>query len=128
MAFELNTGNDIGFLVAAADYQTTSKQYYIVDCGADNTATLASVAGQAAIGVLQNDPAAGEAAIVRTGGVSKVIVGTGDITAGDLVQTDATGAAIAAAGSDYTVGVCLVGASAGEYATILVTPSAGQVN
>lgn len=128
MAIELNTGNDIGFLNAAADYQTTSKQFYIMDCGADGTATLASSAGQACIGVLQNDPASGEAAIVRTGGVSKVLVGTGDISAGDLVQANANGEAIAAASGDYTVGVCLIGASAGEYATILVAPSAGQVN
>jgi len=128
MALELDTGQDIGFLLAAADYKTTSKQYYIVDIGADKTATLASVAGQAAIGVLQNAPAAGEAALVRTGGVSKVIVGTGGITAGDQVQTDATGAAIAAATGDWTLGMCLIGAAAGEYATILVAPSGGQVN
>lgn len=128
MAIELNTGQDIGFMTAAADYQTTSKQYYIVDVSADKTVAIASSAGQACVGVLQNDPASGEPAIVRTGGVSKVIVGTGDISAGDLVQADANAKAIAAASGDYTLGVCLIGASAGEYATILVSPSAGQVN
>lgn len=126
MAIEQDTGQDIGFLTAAADY--SAKQYYIMDIGADKTATLASVAGQAVIGVLQNAPASGAAARVRTGGVSKVIVGTGGITAGAQVQTDATGAAIAAASGDWTLGMCLIGAAAGEYATILVAPSGGQVN
>lgn len=127
MAIELNTGQDIGFLEAAADYQTTSKQYYFVSA-ASGKATLASSAGQACIGVLQNDPAAGQPAIVRTGGVSKVLVGTGDLAANAQVQTNANGEAIAAASGDYSLGTCLIGASAGEYATILVGGSTGQVN
>ncbi len=126
MAIELDTGQDIGFLLAGADLST--KQHFIVDVSADKTVILASVAGQAALGVLVNDPVSGAAARVRTGGVSKVEVGTGDLAAGDQVQTDATGAAIAAATGDWTLGMCLIGASAGELATILVAPSGGQVN
>lgn len=126
MAIELNTGQDIGFMTAAADL--SAKQYFIVDVTADKQVNLASSAGQAVMGVLQNDPISGAAAIVRTGGVSKVEVGTGGLSAGDLVQANANGEAIAAATGDYTVGMCLIGAAAGEVATILVSPSAGQVN
>jgi hypothetical protein len=126
MAIEVDTGQDIGFMLAGADLST--KQYFVVVVSADKTVALASSAGESALGILQNDPISGAAAKVRTGGVSKAKVGTGDIAAGDGVQTDATGAVIAAATGDFTLGKCLIGASAGEFATILVTPSGGQVN
>ena len=125
MAIEI-AGEDIGFMTAAADL--SAKQYFIVDVSADKAVNLASSAGQAVLGVLQNDPVSGATALVRTSGVSKVEVGTGGLAAGDLVQANANGEAIAAASGDYTVGMCLIGAAAGELATIKVTPSAGQVN
>jgi len=125
MAVEL-AGNDIGFLTAAADL--SAKQYYIVKCTAAEAVNVGSSAGEAVLGVLQNDPTSGQPAIVRTTGVSKVIVGTGDLAVGALVQTNASGQAIAAASGDYTIGYCIKGASAGEYAEIVVSPSAGQLN
>lgn len=126
MAYEIDVF-DLGTTSASADL--SAKQFYLVDVSGDNTVIVASSAGQAVLGVLQNAPESGQAANVRVYGVSKVVVGTGDITAGDLVQTDASGTAIAAASGDYSIGICLVGASAGENATILVTgPSAGQIN
>jgi len=126
MANGTNTGNDYGQAVAAADY--SAKQFYLVDISANNTVTVASSAGQACFGVLQNAPLSGEVASVRPIGPSKVVVGTGGIAAGDQVQAAADGTAIAAATGDFTVGMCLIGASAGENATIFVMPSSGQVN
>lgn len=126
MAIEQDTGQDIGFMIAGADL--SAKQHHIVDVSADKTVVLASSAGQAALGVLQNDPVSGAAAKVRTGGVSKVLVGAGGLTAGAGVQANANGEAIAAATGDYTLGMCLIGGAAGEYASILVQPSGGQVN
>jgi len=126
MANGINVGLDYGQAVAAADY--SAKQFYIVDISGNNAVTVASSAGQACFGVLQNAPASGEVASVRYGGVSKVVVGTGNIAAGDLVQAAADGTAIAAATGDFTVGICVIGASAGENATIVVMPSSGQVN
>jgi hypothetical protein len=126
MANGINVGHDYGQAVAAADY--SAKQFYIVDISANNTVTVASSAGQACFGVLQNAPESGEVASVRYGGVSKVVAGTGGLAAGDLVQAAADGTAIDAASGDYTIGMCVIGASAGESATIVVMPSAGQLN
>lgn len=117
----------LGTMTASADL--SAKRYYIVDVSGDGTVTTASSAGQVVLGVLQNKPESGEAAAVMVSGVSKVVTGTGDLTAGDLVQAAADGTGITAASGDYSIGICLIGASAGENATILVTgPSAGQIN
>lgn len=125
MAYEID-GFTIGTMTASTDL--SSSQFYIVDVSGDNTVTTAGVAGQAAIGVLQNAPESGEAAAVRTMGISKVVAGTGDLTAGDQVQAAADGTGITAATGDFTIGICIIGAAAGENATILVQPSGGQVN
>jgi len=125
MAIEVNTGQDIGFMTAAADL--SGSQYRIVKVTADKQVNLGSSAGETVLGVLQNDPKSGEAALVRTGGVSKVVAG-GTLSAGDKVQTDANGAAITALTGDFTVGQVLIGAASGEIATILVSPSGGQIN
>jgi hypothetical protein len=125
MAVE-QAGIDIGWVTAAADL--SAKQFYIVKLTADESVNVGSSAGEAVFGVLQNDPASGAAAIVRVGGVSKVLCGTGGLSAQDLVQTDAAGKGITATSGDYSVGVCVKGAAAGEYATIAVGLSAGQVN
>lgn len=82
-------------LAAAADYKTSSKQYYCMDVDTNGKAVLCSAAGQRVVGILQNKPNAGEAATIATEGISKVISGTG-ITAGDYLKTDANGKAVKA--------------------------------
>lgn len=71
---------------------STNQFYFVVDDGSGNV-ELNSVQGKACLGVLQNDPAAGEVATVRVYGVSKVVAG-GAITFGQLVESNATGEAI----------------------------------
>jgi hypothetical protein len=58
------------------------------------TSVLASTLGQQIYGVLQNKPAAGQAADVVVFGVTKAVVGVGGVTLGLPVYVDATGAVI----------------------------------
>lgn len=82
---------DVPGLVAASSL--ASNQYYIVQ--------LASTAGQVKlatsgtskiVGVLQNDPVAGQPADIATGGAFKVAAETG-VSIGDLLTSSSTGRA-----------------------------------
>ena len=110
--------HDNGFMVAAADY--SAKQYRVVKVSGDYEVTLCSSAGETAYGILQNAPVLGEVANVRDLGISRVVVGTGGITAGQLWQTDANGAVVVAASGDAVGGRVLMGAAAGEIAVVTV--------
>ncbi len=89
-----------------------TKQYYIVKQHTDGTAILAGVNGVGAVGVLQNKPAIGAAALVRFGGTTKVIAG-GTITVGAWVTSDTNGKAIATTtDKDVVIGRFLGTASA----------------
>lgn len=80
-------------LVAGADL--SAAQYQVVKVDTNGKAVLCSAVGDAAIGVLQNKPAAGQTAQVRILGVTMAVAG-GAIAAGALVATDATGKVVAA--------------------------------
>jgi hypothetical protein len=69
-----NFGFDKTFI---ADVDLSNYQYYLMT-GASTAGKIAraSAAGGSVIGVLQNDPVAGEAAVVRVLGFSKVIAHT----------------------------------------------------
>lgn len=131
MSFGSN-GVDIS-LVAAADQ--TAQQYRGGTVDANGNFIIATAAGQSVIGVLQNNPASGQAASVRVGGVSKMVAG-GAITAGALIKVDNQGRAVAATlasitqatvpnnvtGSDV-IGIALKGAGgAGEIIPVIVEP------
>lgn len=70
----------------------TTKQYYIVQLAADGDIEVAEGATDLIVGVLQNKPAAGEAALYRFLGTSKV-VSDGTPTLGSWVTTDSNGKA-----------------------------------
>ena len=74
-------------LEAAADL--SAKQYYAVKVDSNGLAALAG-AGEAAIGILQNKPTAGQTAVVRVGGVSKIFC-AGVIAPGAVIASDANG-------------------------------------
>lgn len=116
----------IGWLTASADL--SAKQHYALKVSGNGTVTVSSAAGAAVVGVLQNKPTSGQAADVMVSGVTKVEAGTGGLTAGALWQTAADGTAIAAASGDYACGIVLIGASAGEKATVTVNAPGGQNN
>ncbi|TXH16872.1 MAG: hypothetical protein E6R03_04770 [Hyphomicrobiaceae bacterium] len=85
-----------------ADYNTSSKQYYFVSVNSSGKAVLASAAGEACRGVLQNAPLADATAIVRVQGRSWVIA-SGSITSGaDIATTSAGKSKTAVAGSVKT--------------------------
>jgi hypothetical protein len=90
-------------LEAAADL--SAKQYFLVKVDSTGKAALCGD-GENAVGVLQNDPEAGQAATIATGGIAKVECG-GVITTGGNVACNADGEAVAAASGDYIVGVAL---------------------
>ena len=81
------------------------------------------------LGILQNAPASGEAAVVRVigcGGVSKVqlgaTLGIGAIAAMEYVSASDAGKAQAAVITQYPVGVLLEGGAEDELGSALLTP------
>lgn len=103
-------------MIAGADL--SAKQWTFVIMNTTDRTVVSATDGQAADGVLINDPTSGAAATVVTHGRVIVEVGTGGLTAGDNVASDANGEAIAAATGDVVVGKCVQGAAAGERAVI----------
>lgn len=118
MAYENNTESMT--IPAAADLST--HQYKLMTVNSSGQAALAN-ATALVVGVLQNKPtAAGQAATIVYGGVSKCIA-AGVITAGSRVTADANGLAIAAAtAGDAVIGVALATAAANDIIPVLVNP------
>lgn len=126
MAYQL-ANFDIGTMTASADL--SAKQFHLVYVSGDNTVTFTASAGASYIGILQNAPGEGEAAIVRVQGLSKLVAGTGDLTANDAVQTHTDGTGITAASGDYSSAIVIIGAAAGENATVAIGgPAVTQLN
>lgn len=71
-----------------------TKQFYIVKQHTDGTMILAAAATDKIVGVLQNKPAVGQAALVRFLGTTKVVAG-GTISVGAWVTADSNGKAVA---------------------------------
>lgn len=115
---------DIGFCKAENDL--SAKQYYFVELSALDQVDVADAAADVVIGVLQNDPKAGEAAQVRVLGISKVVSdGSGTaIAVGDRIGTNASGKAVKKATADFGVsGIALDASSAdGTIIRTLLTP------
>ena len=110
--------------VAGADLSTTGI-YRFVKQNSDGEVILCSVAGEAALGVLQNNPIKGQAATVAYGDVLKITAG-GTITPGDQLTTDNQGRAVTEGGGDSILGECLAGASVGNIGTMLFMPQAAS--
>lgn len=124
-------GQSISLAAAAA---LTAKQFYAVKIDSNGKAALAG-AGEAAIGIVQNNPAAGQPASVMISGTSKAVAG-GNITAGDPVAADAdgklvnatkgrtntsdTGAAADALLGSNVIGMALTGAASGDIFTVAI--------
>lgn len=71
----------------------TTKQYYIVQLDASGNIEVGEGATDLLVGVLQNKPDAGEAALYRFLGTSKV-VSAGSVAIGDWVTSDSAGKAV----------------------------------
>lgn len=109
-----------GFLKAAADY--SAKQFYILK--ADSTARQAVLcgAGEAAIGVLINEPASGKPCNIVHNGMCLVQAGN-TVTAGNALMSDADGKAVPHTGTNKVIGVAVESASSGESFLALITCS-----
>ena len=122
-------------LPASADLST--KQYLLVEIANTGKVSVCNAAGEHAIGVLQDKPAAdGVVAQVAVGGISKVVAGAGGIDEGDLLTTTSAGKAVVATKStvdtvagtsldpvigSYVLGVCVKAAVADAIGSILIT-------
>lgn len=87
------------FVCGSASLAT--KQYYTVKQDTDGTVIVGSANGTGLVGVLQNKPAIGAAALVRFLGTSKVVC-SGTISVGAWV-TSTTGGTVIATTSDHDV-------------------------
>lgn len=123
----------IGTLTAASDL--SAKQFYIVKKNTtNNQAALCDTAGEVLLGVLQNEPASGEACEIMVLGITKVSANE-TLVAGDLWGTSADGQATKIESSNtgadlrsYFGGQVLIGAAVGELATVTVGFQTGQVS
>jgi len=107
-----------GGLLADADLSAT--QFIAVIMDVTDNDVIAATAGAKAIGVLQNQPVNGEEASVMMAGLSKIVSGTGGLTAGDKWTPEAGGAAVVAATGDEICGTVIQGAAAGAIATVSI--------
>jgi len=126
MAYD-DPGTDIGTFTASADL--SAKQFYIVKMSGDNTVTVCAAVTDVPIGVLQNAPASGGQAVVRTAGLSKVSA-DGTLAAGNIIGSSADGQAQAVVqGTEttvYNVGQAVTGGAAGTLQTALINISNGR--
>jgi Uncharacterized conserved protein (DUF2190) len=104
------------------DLSAAANLYCIVkmDTAADQSVVLAAAATDPIVGVLQNLPKAGKAAVVRHAGTTKVFAG-GTITRGDMVTSDASGHAITTTtNKDRMLGIALSSAVASDIVEVLL--------
>lgn len=71
-----------------------TKQFYVVKQHTDGTAILSAAATDKHVGIVQNKPAVGAAALVRFLGTSKAVAG-GTISVGAWVTADSNGKVVA---------------------------------
>lgn len=109
-----NLYNQVETYIAGADL--SAGQYLFVTSDGDEVSVAGN--GDAAIGVLLNNPVAADAASVATGGEPNVYVGTGGLAIGNEVASDADGKAVVAASTDVILGVARTAAAAGGLAMI----------
>ena len=130
MSFNQNYVN----ISVPAGANLSAKQNHFVKINSSGAAVLAG-AGEAAVGVLVNDPTSGQTAAVQVSGIAKVKAGA-SITAGAQVAVNADGEAVAATlgrtnttdtsatdaliGSNV-MGIALEGAAENDVIAVLIT-------
>jgi hypothetical protein len=105
---------------APASTDLSASQFCFVAVNSSGQLVLPSAGGDAE-GILQDKPnAAGVAGEVGILGVSKLVVGTGGVTAGDLLATDVNGKAVTAATGNKILGRALATGAAGVIIPALI--------
>ena len=106
-------------LMAGADL--SDRQYRFVTVDATGRA-VAPAAGAAVAGVLQNDPALGQAGLVDIAGITKVVAGAA-VTTGARVMTTNVGKAITATSTNHSLGVALETGADNRVIRVLLQPT-----
>ena len=105
---------------APASTDLSASQFCFVAVNSSGQLALPSAGGDAE-GILQDKPnAAGVAGEVGILGVSKLVVGTGGVTAGDLLATDVNGKAVTATTGNKILGRALTTGAAGTIIPALI--------
>lgn len=103
-----------------ADVDLSAKQFTAVVMDTSDNDVVGAGAGVKALGILQNAPANGEEASVMMVGLSKLVAGTGGLTAGDKWTPEADGEGVVAGTGDEICGTVIQGAGAGGIATVTI--------
>lgn len=127
MAYEFSPAAVKTTLKAGEDL--SGKQYHFVKIdNGDGTVKAVSAATDKPIGVLQNDPKAGQAAEVTIVGGTKVVSG-GTASPGQVVLTSSSATAVTgalganqAASAQFVMGTFIESATASAVTTIALTP------
>ena len=102
-------------------------QFKAVVTAADGQIDLVAGSGSRFDGVLYNKPtAAGRAATVAISGRVKMVAGTGNVTRGQNLMSDADGRAITGASTGFSLGRCLKSALDGEMTEVLLGGPGGH--
>ena len=116
MAFE----QTLRTIAAPASTDLSASQFCFVVVNSSGQLALPSAGGEAD-GILQDKPnAQGVQAELAVLGVSKVVVGTGGVTAGDLLAADASGKAVTATSGNKILGRALATGAAGVIIPALI--------
>lgn len=117
----MSTTENMLFITVQAGADLSASLYRFGVVAADGQVDPVGTAGADADGVIMNKPtAAGQPTQLAVGGVAKVVVGTGGVTAGAKLQSDATGKAITAASTKHVVGKALATGAAGDIIPVLL--------
>lgn len=112
---------------AKANADLSAKQFLALELTAADTVDGANAATDFVIGILQNKPKSGEAAQVRSWGISRAVA-SATIAVGDRVGTAATGKLVAkTVAADLVCGIALTAAAADELFSVLLTIGAQRV-
>lgn len=98
--------NNVDTISLDAGADLSSSQYRFVKVGTVDGTVVVCGDGENGIGVLINDPIAGQAAAIATSGAVKVQAG-GNVTRGGRGASSATGLAVTATSGDYVLGTFL---------------------
>lgn len=115
-----------GNLIANSDLSSTGQYLAVKQTSTARAVDLASTGGEAITGILQNNPKAGEAAIVKYDGFTPAKAGVGGWTAGQALMTEtATGKLVAQTSTNAKVAVAVETVAADEIGLVRVVPTPG---
>lgn len=117
-----NTGGTTGGSTGSGQYLA------VMLTSAGRTSVIASVAGQQIYGILQNKPAAAQAADVGIFGVTKAVAG-GTIAAGAALMVNASGQVVTwtSTGNKAQIGYAIEAAVSGQVFTMFLGPTGNTV-